>query len=124
MAWNIDMAMLLLAWTAFLGADIAYRSGQLVGVDLLTRNLPKKVQLIIEIVIFIVIMLSLVAIVYYGTRLAVIERIRRYQSIRIPYSLVTMSIVLASASMVVSSIIKIKDRVIRLLGRDTNSQPG
>jgi TRAP-type C4-dicarboxylate transport system permease small subunit len=122
MAWNIDMAMLLLAWTAFLGADIAYRSGQLVGVDIVTRNLPKKMQLIIEIVIVIVIMLSLAAIVYYGTRLAVIERIRRYQSMRVPYSVVTMSIVLASASMVVSSIVKIKDRVIRLFSLYSNSQ--
>ena len=30
MSWNIDLAMLLLAWTSFLGADIAWRSGQLI----------------------------------------------------------------------------------------------
>ena len=42
MAWNIDLAMLLLAWTAFLGADVAWRSGQLIGIDLVTRYFPKK----------------------------------------------------------------------------------
>ena len=31
MAWNIDLAMLLLAWSSFLGADIAWRSGQQIG---------------------------------------------------------------------------------------------
>jgi len=119
MSWNIDMAMLLLAWTAFLGADIAYRSGQLVGVDLLTRNLPKKIQVLINIMLFVIILIALCMIVYFGIRLGWGERIRKYQSIRIPYSLVTMSIVLASASMAVSTIIKIKQRVVSLFRKET-----
>jgi TRAP-type C4-dicarboxylate transport system permease small subunit len=108
MAWNIDMAMLLLAWTAFLGADIAYRSGQLVGIDLVTRNLPKTIQKTIEIVIFLVIFFAMTLIVYFGIRLAASEWIRKYQSIPIPYSLVTLSIVFTAASMLVSTIIKIR----------------
>jgi TRAP-type C4-dicarboxylate transport system permease small subunit len=108
MAWNIDMAMLLLAWTAFLGADIAYRSGQLVGIDLVTRNLPKTLQKIIEIVLFLVILVAMVLIVYFGIRLAASEWIRKYQSIPIPYSLVTVSIVFTAASMTVSTITKIR----------------
>jgi len=122
MAWNIDMAMLLLAWTAFLGADIAYRSGQLVGVDLLTRNLPKRIQIIIEIILFIIIFIALVAIVYYGFRLALVEKVRRYQSIPIPYHIVTLSIILASASMAVSTVFKIKQRVIQLLRKEPESR--
>jgi len=117
MSWNIDMAMLLLAWTAFLGADIAYRSGQLVGVDLLTRNFSKKVQVIVEILLFIVIMAALIMIVYYGIRLAWLERVRKYQSIPIPYNIVIISIILASASMAVSTVIKIKQRVVMLLSK-------
>jgi TRAP-type C4-dicarboxylate transport system permease small subunit len=108
MAWNIDMAMLLLAWTAFLGADVAYRSGQLVGIDLITRNLPPKMQKIIEILLFLIILFALVIIIIFGIRLAKFEWIRQYQSMPIPYSLVTVSIVLAAASMVLSTILKIK----------------
>jgi TRAP-type C4-dicarboxylate transport system permease small subunit len=108
MSWNIDMAMLLLAWTAFLGADVAYRSGQLVGIDLLTRNLPFKVQKIIEILLFLVILFALGVIIIFGLRLAKFEWIRQYQSMPIPYSLVTVSIVLSAASMVLSTILKIK----------------
>jgi TRAP-type C4-dicarboxylate transport system permease small subunit len=108
MAWNIDMAMLLLAWSAFLGADIAWRAGQLVGIDLVTRNLPKKAQIVIEILVFFVILCALAAIVFFGIRLAVSEWIRRYQSIPIPYSLVTISIIFTAASMVFSTILKIR----------------
>jgi TRAP-type C4-dicarboxylate transport system permease small subunit len=108
MAWNIDMAMLLLAWTAFLGADIAYRSGQLVGIDLVTRNLPAKLRKILEIAVFLVILIAMVMIVYFGYRLADSEWIRKYQSIPIPYSLVTVSIVFAAASMIFSTILKIR----------------
>jgi len=123
MAWNIDVAMLLLAWTAFLGADIAYRSGQLVGMDILVRNFPQKAQLIVQILVFLVILAALCIIVYFGIRLAYFDRLRRFQSLPIPFSIVTLSIVVASASMAISTVIKIKDRVIELFRKDSGSQP-
>jgi TRAP-type C4-dicarboxylate transport system permease small subunit len=112
MSWNIDLAMFLLAWTAFLGADIAWRSGQLVGVDLITRRFPPKVQKIITILIYLIIICALVLISIFGIRLALTERLRTYQSIPIPYSLMTISLVVAALSMVISTILKIKRCVI------------
>jgi TRAP-type C4-dicarboxylate transport system permease small subunit len=117
MSWNIDMAMLLLAWTAFLGADIAYRSGQLVGIDLVTRNLPKTVRIFVELLIFVVILIALMVIIYFGIRLAAAEWIRRYQSMPIPYSMVTVSIVFAAASMVFSTILKIRRCILKFTQR-------
>jgi TRAP-type C4-dicarboxylate transport system permease small subunit len=108
MSWNIDLAMFLLAWTAFLGADIAWRSGQLVGVDLVTRRFPLKAQKIFEIAIYFIIMGALALIVVFGVRLAVTEKLRTYQSIPIPYSLVTLSLVAAGSSMILSTILKIR----------------
>lgn len=107
MSWNIDLAMLLLAWTAFLGADIAWRSGQLIGIDLVTRYLPKKVQKSIMIFVYAVILCVTVIICIYGARLAWTERLRTYQSMPIPYSLVTLSLVVATFSMSISTIGKI-----------------
>jgi TRAP-type C4-dicarboxylate transport system permease small subunit len=118
-AWNIDMAMFLLAWTAFLGADIAWRSGQLVGVDLVTRNLPLKMQKIIEILIYCIILGALVLIAVFGVRLAITERIRTYQSIPIPYSLVTLSLVTAGLSMIFSTILKIRRCIIKFNKKET-----
>jgi TRAP-type C4-dicarboxylate transport system permease small subunit len=108
MSWNIDLAMLLLAWTAFLGADIAWRSGQLAGVDLVTRNLPPVLQKIIRILVYLIITAALLVIFVYGIRLMWTERIRTYQSMPIPYSLVTLSLVIAGISMVCSTVLKIR----------------
>ena len=121
MSWNIDLAMLLLAWTAFLGADIAWRSGQLVGIDIVTRRLPAKTRRVIEILILCVIFCALAVIVVFGIRLALTERLRRYQSIPVPYSFVTISIVVAALSMMVSTINKIKRAAVRLAGKGESS---
>ncbi len=107
MSWNIDMAMLLLAWTSFLGADVAYRSGQLVGIDLFVRNLPDKLKKIIQIVIYVFIFILLCIIGYYGVELAVFEKLRTFQSIPVPYSVVTFSLIVTSISMCVTTVIKI-----------------
>jgi TRAP-type C4-dicarboxylate transport system permease small subunit len=112
MSWNIDLAMLLLAWTAFLGADIAWRAGQLVGIDIVTRRLPPVVQKAITILIYILITLAMIVILVFGARLAWIERVRTYQSMPIPYSLVTLSLVVTGTSMIISTILKIKRAII------------
>jgi TRAP-type C4-dicarboxylate transport system permease small subunit len=118
MAWNIDMALFLLSWTAFLGADIAWRSGRLVGVDILTSRFPQAMQKIVRILIYLVIFTALVIIVIYGTRLAWIERVRKFQSIPMPYSLVTMSLVTAALSMSVSTILKIRRCILNFKGAE------
>ncbi|MDR1257618.1 MAG: TRAP transporter small permease subunit [Spirochaetaceae bacterium] len=108
MSWNIDLAMFLLAWTAFLGADIAWRSGQLIGVDLVTRQFPRQVQKAIEIALYLIVLGALALITVFGIRLAITEKLRTYQSIPIPYSLVTLSLVVAALSMIFSTILKIR----------------
>jgi TRAP-type C4-dicarboxylate transport system permease small subunit len=119
MSWNIDLAMFLLAWTAFLGADIAWRSGQLVGVDIVTRRLPPKIQKIIALLIYVIILGALAAIIIFGIRLAVTERLRKYQSIPIPYSLVTLSIVVTALSMALSTILKIRRGILNFNRKET-----
>ncbi|MDR0527133.1 MAG: TRAP transporter small permease subunit [Spirochaetaceae bacterium] len=112
MSWIIDMALFLLSWTAFLGADIAWRSGQLVGIDIVTRKLSKRMQKFIALIIYIVVFFALGVFIVYGINLAWQERVRTYQSIPIPYSLVTLSMIVASASMCISTAIKFYDGII------------
>jgi TRAP-type C4-dicarboxylate transport system permease small subunit len=111
MSWNIDLAMLLLAWTAFLGADCAYRGGQLLGIDIVTRNLPKKAKKAVELLVHVIVGCGLVIIAFFGIKLANSEWTRTYQSMPIPYSIVTLSMPLAAASMVISTIRKIRNCV-------------
>lgn len=119
MSWTIDMAMLLLAWTAFLGADIAWRDGQIIGVDLVTRTLPRKLQQYIKLVVYLIILVVLGMMFYYGIRLAWTERVRTYQSMPIPYALVTFSLIIASFSMFFSTIQKIQGAFLELREKET-----
>jgi len=107
-AWNIDLALFLLAWTAFLGADIAWRDGKLIGIDLLTKKLPSSISKIVQFIVYLIVLTALVVIVVNGSRLAWLERLRRYQSIPIPFSLMTLSLIVACSSMIVTTLIKIK----------------
>lgn len=112
MSWNIDLAMLLLAWTAFLGADIAWRNGQLIGIDIVTRFFPKKIQKLVLIVVYAIILVTTIIICIYGAKLVWVERLRTYQSMPIPYSLVSLSLVVSTFSMSISTVLKIKDCII------------
>lgn len=118
MSWYNDLAMLLLAWTAFLGADVAWRGGQIIGVDLLTRRFTRVLQKIIFLIIYIIILGALVVMVVFGIRLAWTERLERFQSMPLPYTLVTISLVVASFSMVFSTIGKIWKTILALTGKD------
>ncbi|MDR0637627.1 MAG: TRAP transporter small permease subunit [Spirochaetaceae bacterium] len=118
MSWNIDLAMFLLAWTSFLGADIAWRSGQLVGIDIVTRRLPFILQKIVALLVYICIFAALIIIAFFGFRLMITERVRMYQSIPIPYSLMTLSLVVAALSMLLSTILKVKRCVLEIAGRN------
>lgn len=112
MSWNLDLAMLLLAWTAFLGADIAWRKGQLIGIDIVTRYFPKKLQKLVVIFVYTVILAATIIICLYGARLVWVERLRTYQSMPIPYSLVSLSLVVATFSMSISTVSKIKNCIV------------
>jgi TRAP-type C4-dicarboxylate transport system permease small subunit len=116
-AWNIDLALFFLAWTSFLGADIAWRSGQLVGIDIVVRRLPFKLQRIVELFVYVVIFAALILIAVFGFRLMLTEKLRTYQSIPVPYSLMTLSLVVAAASMLLSTILKVKRCVLAITGK-------
>jgi TRAP-type C4-dicarboxylate transport system permease small subunit len=59
-----------------------------------------------------VIFAALCFIVRFGVQLAQSEWIRKFQSIPIPFSVVTLSLCVASASMMISTIIKIKNCIV------------
>jgi TRAP-type C4-dicarboxylate transport system permease small subunit len=119
--WSIDIAMLLLAWVSFLGADIAWRRGQLLGIDLLTRRLPGKIQKLVELIILGTILAALIIFVIFGFILAKSNWRRSMQVVRMSYSFVTLSLPVVSISMAVSTFIKIVDRI-KTFGKDAGQK--
>jgi TRAP-type C4-dicarboxylate transport system permease small subunit len=114
-SWYIDLAMLALAWTSFLGADVAWRHGQILGVDILVRKLPTAIRVVVELLVLLIILATLIIIVIFGIRLAWVDRLAKYQSMPIPYSLVTFSLVVASSSMILTTVNKIRKTIIGLV---------
>ncbi|MDR2842002.1 MAG: TRAP transporter small permease subunit [Spirochaetaceae bacterium] len=107
-SWNMDAAMLLLAWASFLGADCAFRYGQMVGIDLVTRQFPQKVQNIIAIAVLIIILAGLCLFAYFGIKLVLSDRHRSYSSLPISFSWATLSLPFAALSMILTTILKIR----------------
>ena len=105
-----DTCLLLFSWTAFLGADVAMRYSRLVGMDILVSKLSPKVQKILQIVVY-VIMISILAILLKGG-LAIIKTngARPFNTLAafgINYGAVTASLPVGSAMMILTCITKI-----------------
>jgi TRAP-type C4-dicarboxylate transport system permease small subunit len=111
-SWNIDIALLLLAWASFLGADIAFRQGQLVGIDLFTRKLPHKTKIIVELLVLVLIFVLLFFFIVFGVKLVITDWTRQLNSLPISFSWIVLSLPLASFSMLISAIIKTKERIL------------
>lgn len=43
-SWTTDMGVFMLAWSTFLGGDIAFREGRLANLDIVLAKFPVKAQ--------------------------------------------------------------------------------
>jgi TRAP-type C4-dicarboxylate transport system permease small subunit len=109
--WTVDISQLLLAWVSFLGADIAWRHGQILGLDIITKRFSPKNRNLVELIILLVILAALIIFIIFGFILAKGNWERAMQVVRMSYSFVTLSLPAASISMSVSTIIKIAERI-------------
>ena len=102
-----DISLLLFGWVAFLGADVALRYSRLVGMDILTNKLSPKIQKILQIVVYTVMIASLIVFAKYGFALAASNWKRFYNSLPISYGYVTLSLPVCSCLMILTCVIKI-----------------
>lgn len=98
-SWTIEVSQLLLAWLAFIGADMAFRSDKIMGVDIITRKFPPKVQIAIRFVMNILMLAMLVFFIKYGYILCVSNLKRSFQTVGVSYAWATASLPVASAFM-------------------------
>jgi len=108
--WTTDFATCLFAWACFLCADIAWRNGSLMSIELLTDRLPSKVQRLCAYCNYLIISAFLVYVIAYGLRLSWVSRARSFQGIpEISYSWVTMSLPAGALLLLVTTALKIRD---------------
>lgn len=116
-SWTVEMCQFLLSWLAFLGADLALRSGSILGVDIIMRRTPKKAQAIVKIITNLIILAMLFMFIKYGINLCKSNYKRSFKTMGISYSWATASLPVASALMSITTISEIINKVKYLLGK-------
>ena len=115
--WSIDISQFLLAWTALLGADLGYRSGSVLGVDILTPRFPTRQQALVKLLGTLLIGALLISFIYFGIKLSYENRLRLFQSIHLSYSWVTISLPVMSSLMLISVAADAWDAFLVLIGK-------
>lgn len=107
--WTTDFATCLFAWACFLCADIAWRRGSLMSIDLLTDRLPPALQALCRAINYAVISGFLVYVVIAGVWLSWISRARSFQGIpEISYSWVTASLPVGALLLLLTTALKVR----------------
>jgi len=110
MNWTIDVATCVFAWACFLSADIAWRRGKLMSVDIVTRFLSEKGRKLFRLFNYAVLVAFLVYLIPMGAWLSYISRERSFQGIPdFSYSWVTMSIPVCGTLLLVTTLLKVRD---------------
>ena len=105
--WCDDISLLLFSWCAFLGADVALRSNRLVGMDILTMNLPVKAQKILQLVVYTFMLAVLVMFVIKGFELAIMNWKRFMNSLKLSYGWATLSLPIGSILLIITILVKV-----------------
>ncbi len=109
--WAVDISLLLFAWQVFIGGDIAVRNTNLIGVEILADKFPPRVQKILKISFFILIIMFLSVLVYFGVPLLLQNWKRLFQVLPISYSWCTLSVPVGALLMIISSGIRLFELV-------------
>ena len=107
--WAVDAATCLFAWACFFCADIAWRKGSLMSIDLLVNRLPAILQRACRLFNYAVISAFLAYAIIMGAWLSWISRARSFQGIpEVSYSWVTASMPVGAALLLTTTLLKVR----------------
>lgn len=105
--WSIDIATCVFAWACFLSADVAWRNGKLMSVDVVTKHLSEKGQKFFRMVNYGIVTLFLLYLIPIGFWLSYVSRERSFQGIpEFSYSWVTMSVPVCGVLLLITTVLK------------------
>lgn len=116
--WSVDLAQLLFIWVSIFGADIALKNKAHVGVDMLVRKFPDRLNRAITLCTYLLCLAFLAFMAYWGVRLCIGNYLRTYQTMGVSYSYGTAAIPIGATFMIFTLL----EQLCKLL-RDW-SQPG
>ena len=102
--WSIEIAQLLFAWLAFLGANQAMRAGAHIGVDVLTRNLPPRIRRAVAVFNLGLVAAFLAALLWYGVELTFVSVDRRFMTTNLSFAFATVAAPLGAALLLLTTL--------------------
>lgn len=105
--WSIEIAQLLFAWLAFLGANQAMRANAHIGVDVLTRHLPPRPRQAVALFNLALIAAFLAALLWYGLELTFVSVDRRFMTTNLSFAFATAAAPLGAALLLLTTIGKL-----------------
>ncbi len=122
--WAQDVALVAFAWLIFFGSDIAVRGSGLIGIDMLVKRFPKKVQKALDIIFKIMILVFLCILVYYGIIMTKTGWKRQITALEISYGWVTMAVPTGAFFMIISTTLKLIERIRTPADQDIKKEAG
>ena len=105
--WTNDVATCLFAWACFLCADIAWRNGGLMSIELATARLPAEARRLVAFANLLIIGTFLGFIIGAGLYLSWVSRARTFQGIAgVSYSWIALSLPAGGALLLLTTMVK------------------
>lgn len=101
-----ELARYLFVWIVFLGAIVAYKDKAHLGVDILIGALPAKAQKVLYVIINLIVICVLGIVIHGGIQMVEINKNSYGPATGIPLSVLFYAGILASAVMIVLSIMQ------------------
>ncbi|MFA6844966.1 MAG: TRAP transporter small permease [Sphaerochaetaceae bacterium] len=109
--WSVDASQLLFVWISMFGADLALKKKAHMGVDLLVKKFPQRVQSLIAFVGYLLCAGFCCFMTYWGIILCVQNYLRKYQTLKISYSFATAAVPVVSIFLLLTIIEQVLDLV-------------
>lgn len=110
--WTTDAATCFFAWACFLCADVAWRRGAMMSIDVVVAQLPAPLRKLLRLVNYLIIGLFLAYVVVMGLWLTWISRARSFQGIpEVSYSWVTLSMPVGALLLLITTFVKVRDEL-------------
>ncbi|MDO4620990.1 MAG: TRAP transporter small permease [Lachnospiraceae bacterium] len=107
LSWSNDVAQLIFIWVSFLGADIALKKDRHSGVDVIVRRFPKQLTKVLTAATYVAMIVFLAIIGRSAANLAVINYSRKFNSLNLSYSAITIAVPVGCVLMILTSLMKL-----------------
>lgn len=97
--WSEELARYLMIYMVYVGTSIGVKKSSHIAVEVVMDRCPAKVQKVVEILVYLLMMAAFVILCYYGLKIVDITMMQKSPAMQIKMGYVYMSMVLGGALM-------------------------